>query len=238
MMRENGKLYLVPTVIAERSAHKVISPYVKEVLKPIRFFLVEDIRTARRFLSSLGIYDSIEDLYFNILDKNASIEDLPDMMSPLLAGKPVAVISESGCPGVADPGALAVRYAHEHGIKVEPLVGPSSILLALMASGLNGQRFAFHGYLPVDATEAVSLIKTLEKQSSSLIQTQLFIETPYRNNSLFQHLLKALHEETLLCLAINITGEEEMIKTQTVREWKHSDYRLPKEPAIFLFLAP
>ena len=237
MLREKRKLYLVPTVIAERSAHKVISPYIKEVLKPIRFFLAEDIRTARRFLSSLNIFDSIEELYFNTLDKNTQVSELPDMMSPLEAGKPVAVISESGCPGVADPGALAVRYAHQHQIIVEPLVGPSSILLALMASGLNGQRFAFHGYLPVDAGEALSLIKSLEKQSASLIQTQLFIETPYRNNSLFQHLITALRDDTLLCLAVNITGEEEMIKTKSVKEWKASNIRLPKQPAIFLFLA-
>ena len=174
-MKEKGKLYLIPTVIADNTAKKVISPYIREILKPIRFFLVEDIRTARRFLSSLSIFESIEQLYFNTLDKNTSEAELPQLMGPLLEGKPIGIISESGCPGVADPGSLAVRYAHQKGITVEPLVGPSSILLALMASGLNGQRFAFNGYLPVEAQEASQVIKKLESESRSKNQTQIFI---------------------------------------------------------------
>ena len=210
-MKEKGKLYLIPTVIADNTAKKVISPYVREILKPIRFFLVEDIRTARRFLSSLSIFESIEQLYFNTLDKNTTEAELPQLMGPLLEGKPIGIISESGCPGVADPGALAVRYAHQKGITVEPLVGPSSILLALMASGLNGQRFAFNGYLPVEAQEASQVIKNLESESKTKNQTQIFIETPYRNNALIGHLLKSLHDETLLCIALNITGDSVMI---------------------------
>jgi len=188
-MKRKGKLYLIPTTIADNSADKVISSYVRETIKPIRFFLVEDIRTARRYLSSLSIYESIEELYFNILDKNTTEAELPKIMSPLFEGKPVGVISESGCPGVADPGALAVQYAHQNGIKVEPMVGPSSILLALMASGLNGQRFAFNGYLPVETNEAAQAIKKFENDSRSKNQTQIFIETPYRNNALIGHLL-------------------------------------------------
>lgn len=236
-MKRKGTLYLIPCPIAEHTAHKVIGEYVKEVLRPIRFFLVEDIRTARRFLSSLGIYDRIEELYFNILDKDTPEADLSRLMSPLDEGKPVGIIAESGCPGIADPGALAVRYAHAHDIPVEPLVGPSSLLLALMASGLNGQRFAFHGYLPVEMNEALISIKELEKESRKKGQTQLFIETPYRNNALLGHLLKALSEETLLCIALNITGQDSMIQTQAVKKWKDADIRLPKEPAIFLFLS-
>lgn len=236
-MKEKGKLYLIPTVIAENTAKKVISPYVREILKPIRFFLVEDIRTARRFLSSLSIFESIEQLYFNTLDKNTTEAELPQLMGPLLEGKPIGIISESGCPGVADPGSLAVRYAHQKGITVEPLVGPSSILLALMASGLNGQRFTFNGYLPVEAQEASQVIKKLENESRSKNQTQIFIETPYRNNALMSHLLKSLHDETLLCIAVNITGDPEMIKTQSVKAWKATEITLPKEPALFLFLA-
>ncbi|MEP2669944.1 MAG: SAM-dependent methyltransferase [Cyclobacteriaceae bacterium] len=236
-MKEKGKLYLIPTVIADNTAKKVISPYVREILKPIRFFLVEDIRTARRFLSSLSIFESIEQLYFNTLDKNTTEAELPQLMGPLLEGKPIGIISESGCPGVADPGALAVRYAHQKGITVEPLVGPSSILLALMASGLNGQRFAFNGYLPVEAQEASQVIKKLESESKTKNQTQIFIETPYRNNALIGHLLKSLHDETLLCIALNITGDSEMIKTQTVKAWKSTELTLPKEAALFLFLA-
>lgn len=236
-MKSKGKLYLIPTVIADGTANKVISPYVREILKPIRFFLVEDIRTARRYLSSLSIFESIEQLYFNTLDKNTTEADLPQLMSPLQEGKPVGIISESGCPGIADPGALAVRYAHQKGISVVPLVGPSSILLALMASGLNGQRFAFNGYLPVESQEAFHAIKKMENESRTKNQTQIFIETPYRNNALNGHLLKALHDETLLCIASNITGETEMIKTQTVKAWKSAGITLPREPALFLFLA-
>lgn len=236
-MKAKGKLYLIPTVIADNTAKKVISPYVLDTLKPIRFFLVEDIRTARRFLSSLSIFESIEQLYFNTLDKNTTEADLPQLMSPLLKGKPVGIISESGCPGVADPGALAVLYAHQKGIPVEPLVGPSSILLALMASGLNGQRFSFNGYLPVETQEANQAIKKFESESKTKNQTQIFIETPYRNNALIGHLLKSLHDETLLCIAVNITGETEMIKTQAVKAWKAAEITLPRAPALFLFLA-
>lgn len=236
-MSNKGKLYLVPTVIADGTADKVISGYVREILKPIRFFLVEDIRTARRFLSSLYIYPSIEQLYFNTLDKNTTEAELPQLMSPLEEGKPVAIISESGCPGVADPGAIAVRYAHRKGIEVEALVGPSSILLALMSSGLNGQRFSFNGYLPVEANEAAHAIKKFENESKSRMQTQIFIETPYRNNALLGHLLKTLKDDTLLCVAVNLTSELENVKTQTVKEWKAAEVSLPKAPALFLFLA-
>lgn len=236
-MSNKGKLYLVPTVIADGTADKVISGYVREILKPIRFFLVEDIRTARRFLSSLNIYPSIEQLYFNTLDKNTTEAELPQLMSPLEEGKPVAIISESGCPGVADPGAIAVRYAHRKGIEVEALVGPSSILLALMSSGLNGQRFSFNGYLPVEANEAAQAIKKFENESKSRMQTQIFIETPYRNNALLGHLLKTLKDDTLLCVAVNLTSELENVKTQTVKEWKAAEVSLPKAPALFLFLA-
>lgn len=236
-MKRKGKLYLIPTVIAENTANKVIPTHVRTILRTIQFFLAEDIRTARRYLSSLSIYDSIEDLYFNTLDKNTPEESLKQLMSPLLEGNPVGIISESGCPGVADPGALAVLYAHQNGIQVEPLVGPSSILLALMASGLNGQRFAFNGYLPVESGEANQAIKKFEIESKAKNQTQMFIETPYRNNAVVSHLLKSLHDDTLLCIAINVTGDTEMIKTQKVKAWKASSITLPKEPALFLFLA-
>jgi 16S rRNA (cytidine1402-2'-O)-methyltransferase len=236
-MKEKGVLYLIPTTIADGTAQNVISTHVREVIRPIRFFLVEDIRTARRYLSSLSIYPSIEQLYFNTLDKNTTEKELPQLMSPLEEGKPVGVISESGCPGVADPGSLAVAYAHRNGIKVEPLVGPSSILLALMASGLNGQRFAFNGYLPVEAQEAGNAVRKFETESRVRNQTQIFIETPYRNNALVGHLLKNLHDDTMLCLAVNITGETEMIKTQSVKAWKSNDITLPREPALFLFLS-
>lgn len=232
-----GKLYLVPTVIAEETQHAVIPPHIREVLPSIQHFLAEDVRTARRYLSSLKVYPSIEPLKFDVLNKDTKPDSLKTFFQPIFEGMDIGVLSESGCPGVADPGALAVKYAHENDIQVVPLVGPSSLLLALMASGLNGQRFAFHGYLPIDGKDAASVIKTFEKESQSKNQTQIFIETPYRNNSIMTALLKNLQDNTLLCVAVNVTGAEEQIKTLPVRKWKTLKTEFPKSPAVFLFLA-
>lgn len=232
-----GKLYLIPNVIADNTQDAVITAQVKSVLPGITYFLAEDIRTARRFLSSLKIYDSIEPLHFEVLDKDTDPSVVPNLLSPVSKGIDMGIISESGCPGIADPGALAVRFAHEHNIQVIPLVGPSSILLALMASGLNGQHFAFHGYLPIEAKEAEHAIRTLEKESRLKHQTQVFIETPYRSNTLFQLLLRTLGSDTLLCVAVNLTGSNENIKTTAVKKWRNTNKMLPKEPAVFLFLA-
>ena len=158
-------------------------------------------------------------------------------MAPLMQGVNIGLLSESGCPGIADPGALAVAYAHEHQIKVVPFVGPSSIILALMASGLNGQRFAFHGYLPIEGREVAHVIKNLERESKEKNQTQIFIETPYRNNALMSHLLKNLHNDTRLCVAANITAPNEEIGCMSVRQWKHENKSFEKVPAVFLFQA-
>ncbi len=226
-----GNLYLIPNVIAE-GATSTIPPQVLSVLPSIDVFLAEDVRTARRFLSSLKIYNSIEALTFHVLDK-----DTKDVAPFFSKGKNIGVISESGCPGVADPGALAVAYAHANNIQVVPLAGPSSLLMALMASGLNGQRFAFHGYIPIDSKEAVETLRTMEKESKKKSQTQIFIETPYRNNQLFDLLLKTLQKTTLLTVAIDITGKEESIKTQSIGKWQSSKITWPKQPAVFLFLA-
>lgn len=233
----SGKLFLIPTTIAESTQHSVIPSSVIEALKHIDHFLAEDIRTARRYLSSLKIYDSIEPLHFSILNKETREQDLPELFAPIREGKNMGVLSESGCPGIADPGALAARYAHQHGIQVIPLTGPSSILLALMASGLTGQNFAFHGYLPIDGKESTEAIRSFEKESRSKRQTQIFIETPYRNNAMTGNLLKALHEDTLLCIAIDITGKDESIITKPVKAWRKDKPELPKSPAVFLFLA-
>lgn len=232
-----GKLFLIPTIIAEETQHAVIPVSVIEALKQIDHFLVEDIRTARRYLSSLKIYESIEPLDFKVLNKDTKEQELKDLFAPVQAGQNLGVLSESGCPGIADPGALAARYAHANGITVVPLTGPSSILLSLMASGLNGQKFAFHGYLPIDGKESIDAIRALEKESRSKNQTQIFIETPYRNNQLVSNLLKALHEDSQLCIAIDITGKAESIITKPVRAWKKDIPELPKSPAVFLFLA-
>jgi 16S rRNA (cytidine1402-2'-O)-methyltransferase len=233
---KKGVLYLVPSSIAEETQQTVIPEHVRQALPGIRHFLAEDVRTARRFLSSLKLYASIEPLQFEVLNKDTKPAELKALFQPLLEGHNLGVISESGCPGVADPGALAVKYAHEQGIQVAPLVGPSSLLLALMGSGLNGQRFTFHGYLPIDSKEAATAIKTLEKESQSRRQTQLFIETPYRNNAMLKNLLQNLHDDTLLCIAVDLTGKEESIKTLPVSKWKNLRPELPKVPAVFLFL--
>jgi 16S rRNA (cytidine1402-2'-O)-methyltransferase len=237
VMANNGKLFLIPNVISESTQEKVIPAMIKEALQTISHFLVEDIRTARRFLSSLKIYSSIEILKIEVLNKDTSASQLSALMAPLNAGFHVGVISESGCPGVADPGALAVEYAHQQNIQVVPLVGPSSILLALMASGLNGQKFAFHGYLPIEAKEAAQAIKELEKESKQKSQTQIFIETPYRNNSVFDHFLKNLHSETRLTVALDLTGQQEFIRTRQVADWNKKKPIWAKSPAVFLFLA-
>lgn len=236
-MSAKGKLFLIPTVIAEDTQQTVIPASVLSALKQINHFLAEDIRTARRYLSSLKIYESIELLDFKVLDKKTKEQELKELFAPIVEGKNLGILSESGCPGIADPGALAAKYAHQQGIQVVPLTGPSSILLSLMASGLNGQKFAFHGYLPIDSKESVDAIKTFEKESRSKNQTQIFIETPYRNNAVTANLLKALHEDTLLCMAIDVTGKEESIKTKTIKEWRKHPLELPKAPAVFLFLA-
>lgn len=164
-------------------------------------------------------------------------EEIGAMMEPLKGGQNIGVISESGCPGVADPGALAVAHAHTMGVRVIPLVGPSSLLMALMASGLNGQQFAFHGYLPIDAKLAADEIRAFEKESKKRSQTQIFIETPYRNNQVFGLLLKTLQKATHLTVAVDITGKEESILTQTIGKWQSTKTTLPKAPAVFMFLA-
>lgn len=236
-MSPNGKLYLIPTIISESTQEKVIPVMVREALPVISHFLAEDIRTARRYLSSLKIYPSIEALHFEVLNKDTSISQLSELMAPLKAGINMGVISESGCPGVADPGALAVQHAHQQNIQVVPLVGPSSILLALMASGLNGQRFAFHGYLPIEPKEAALALKELEKESKQKNQTQIFIETPYRNNSVFEYCLKNLHPETMLSVAFDLTGQHESVQTMRIMDWSKQKHIWAKSPAVFLFLA-
>ena len=230
-------LFLIPTVISEGTEREVIPSIVTERLKSIRHFLVEDVRTARRYLSSLKIYENIESLQFSILNKDTKETEIAEMFEPIFSGEHLGVLSESGCPGVADPGSLAVNFAHRKNIRVVPLVGPSSILLALMASGLNGQQFTFHGYLPIDAKECIQKIRVLEKESSSKNQTQIFIETPYRNNQVLKNLLQGLSNTTQLSIAVDLTGKNEFIKTQLVGGWKKDTPQLAKEPAVILFLS-
>ncbi len=236
-MNQRGKVFLIPTVIADGTQEAVIPASVRNELQNIQHFLAEDVRTARRYLSSLKIYSSIESLDFKVLNKDTEETELKEMFAPVMEGKNLGILSESGCPGVADPGALAAKYAHQNHIQVVPLTGPSSILLALMASGLNGQHFAFHGYLPIDSKESLVAIKEFEKESRIKNQTQIFIETPYRNNQLATNLIKGLSPETQLCIAVDITGSQESILMHPIKEWKQLPKELPKLPTVFLFLA-
>lgn len=236
-MLHKGTLFLVPNLISDESGLNVLTRQSGEVLPSIRHFLVEDLRNARRFLSRLKIFETVEQLNFSVLDKDTKEAELQELCRPLLEGYNVGIISESGCPGIADPGSAAVRFAHQHHVRVVPLTGPSSVLLALMASGLNGQRFAFHGYLPISSRDASRVIKAMEKESRATSQTQIFIETPYRNKALFNHLVSNLNGETHLCIAVDLTGSEENIAMKRISEWRSQAIELPRKPAIFLFLA-
>ncbi|HSH20729.1 MAG TPA: SAM-dependent methyltransferase [Draconibacterium sp.] len=229
-----SKLYLVPNLLSEGEWQNVLPAQLFPILTNTRHFVVEDVRTARRFLKQVNKEINIDDCTFYELNKRTKYAEIPAFLKPLEQGFDVAVISEAGCPGVADPGADVVRIAHQKNYKVVPIVGPSSILLALMASGLNGQNFAFKGYLPVKPTERVKEILVLEKRVLSQRQTQIFIETPYRNNHILNDLIKTCSPTTLLCIAANITGENEFIVTKNIQQWKGNVPDLHKQPAIFL----
>ncbi|WP_297089667.1 SAM-dependent methyltransferase [uncultured Draconibacterium sp.] len=228
-------LYLVPNVLAEGDWQAVLPAQVGSILTNTKYFIVENIRTARRFMKQVNREIDIDACTFFEINKRTNAADLPKFLKPVVDGNDVAVISEAGCPGVADPGAEIVKMAHKRGIKVVPIVGPSSILLALMASGMNGQNFAFKGYLPVKPQERIRELQNLEKTIKNTQQTQIFIETPYRNNQLVADVLKGCSQSTLLCIAANITGEKEFIQTKTIQEWKKGGVPdLHKQPVIFL----
>ena len=229
-----AKLFLVPNVLSDGDWQNVLPAGVFSILTETRYFIVENVRTARRFLKQVNKEIDIDSLTFFELNKYTQPTDLPGFLKPIEEGFDIAVISEAGCPGVADPGADIVKIAHEKNITVVPVVGPSSILLALMASGLNGQNFTFHGYLPVKPQERTRAIASLEKQAKNSRQTQIFIETPYRNNQMLDDLLKTCSPSTLLCVAADITGENEFIATKTVQQWKKNIPDLHKIPTIFL----
>jgi 16S rRNA (cytidine1402-2'-O)-methyltransferase len=232
--QKKGKLYLIPTPLSENSLDKMVTNEMNSVIKDLNFFLAENIRTSRRFISSLKLGKIIEDLHFDILDKNTSAKEIRKLCTPLLQGRDLGVLSEAGCPGIADPGNLVSTFAHQHDIEVIPLVGPSSIFMALMASGFNGQSFVFHGYLPIDKQKRMQFIKAIVNDAINKKQTQIFMETPYRNNSLFADLMKYCRPYTRLCVAKDISGAMEMIKTQTILEWKKSKPDLHKVPTVFL----
>ncbi|WP_373400349.1 SAM-dependent methyltransferase [Algoriphagus halophilus] len=229
-----GKLFLIPNVLAENTANEVISPQIKEVVKHTKVYLVENLRTARRYISSLKLGVNIEEIHMEILDKKTKPEMINRLMQPLLNGADMGIISEAGCPGIADPGALAVAHAHVKGIQVVPLSGPSSMFLALMGSGFSGQSFAFHGYLPIDRKERAAALKALESESLREKRAQIFMETPFRNNQMLEDCLRTLSSNTKLCIAKNITAKDELILTKTIGEWKKLQIDLHKIPTVFI----
>lgn len=237
---KKGVLYLIPTVISEGTVDKVVAPEILDVVANLDYYLVENLRTARRYISELNrTFDQlklpkpIEEIKFVELSKDTDPKEVRNQLNLVTAGRSAGVISEAGCPGVADPGAVAVRYAHALGIKVVPLVGPSSILLALMASGFNGQSFAFHGYLPIEKKERSEMLKALEKDAQKKGQTQIFMETPYRNQKLLEDILQVCNGQTLLCIAKDLTGTEEFVVTKSVKDWKRENLDLHKIPVVF-----
>ncbi|MDD4929818.1 MAG: SAM-dependent methyltransferase [Gallionella sp.] len=238
MTIQYGTLYLIPCTLGDTEASQVLPQHVIDIARSLQHYVVEQPKTARQFLSALKHQQAILSLQFATLNEHTDARELPELLSPLLAGHDVGIISEAGCPGIADPGAELVSLAHQKGIRVIPLVGPSSILLALMASGMNGQCFAFHGYLPIADTERNKTISALEAESAARHQTQMFIETPYRNDKLFTALLAGCHPQTRLCVATDVSLASEEIRTRTIAQWRAQPApKLNKRPSLFLLLA-
>ena len=237
MAKDKGRLYLIPSPLGENDPAEVIPAPVLKSLEGFRTFVVEEVRTARRYLSKAGLRGKIGELEFHELNEHTDEATIEGYLRLFDDGNDVALISEAGLPAVADPGAQLVALAHRHGIEVVPCVGPSSLMMALMASGLNGQSFAFCGYIPAKTDERRNRLKTLEKVSAQLRQTQILIETPYRNDSLFTDILSVCGASTRVCVACNITMPDAYIKTMKVAQWKKEGLVIGKRPCVFLLLA-
>jgi len=229
-----GKLYLIPTTLGDSDPMDVLPQTVKRAVDFIDDFIVENEKTARKFIKSINPEKIQASLKLKALNKHTDKSEYSEMIKPCLEGKNIGLMSEAGCPAVADPGAVIVKLAHEKGIQVIPLVGPSSILLAIMASGMNGQSFAFNGYIPIDKTEKRNALKALEKISQDKNQSQLFIETPFRNNKMLEDILQAINPATYLCVATDITLPTEYIKTKRACDWKKEKIDLHNRPTIFI----
>jgi len=234
MESKKGNLYLIPCTLGENSPLDVLPLLVKKAVENIEHYIVEHEKSARRFIKAVVSKKQQSSLHIEEINKFTKPQDIPQMLEPCLKGQDVGVISDVGCPGIADPGAAVVAEAHKNGIKVVPLVGPSSILLAMMASGFNGQNFAFNGYLPIDKVERKAKIKQLEKRSIQENQSQLFIETPYRNNQMLQSLTTTLQKNTEICVACDITLATEYIRTAPAQHWKRIKVDLHKRPTMFI----
>jgi len=229
-----GTLYLIPVPLADDAAAKSFTPYLVDTIKSIKEYIVENEKTARRFLKEAGLKTPQSELLMHDYGKHNRADGTAEFFKGLQAGNDVGLMSEAGCPGIADPGAEIVEKAHRMSIRVVPLVGPSSILLALMASGFNGQSFTFHGYLPIDKIERGKKIKELEALSIKNDQTQLFIETPFRNNPMLEEILRSANPKTRLCIACDLTSATELVQTKTIAEWQKKIPELHKRPTIFL----
>ncbi|MCH5247793.1 MAG: SAM-dependent methyltransferase [Muribaculaceae bacterium] len=234
-MDKKGSLYLIPVPLSDATPPREVLPSrVTEIVGKLSFFAVENLRSARRFLKSVNKEIDIDKLTFFILDEHSSTKEIPEILQPLLNGESMGVISEAGCPGIADPGSLLVVAARHAGIRTVPLVGPSSILLGLMASGFNGQNFSFVGYLPHDKDKRIARLKEMVRRIRNENQTQIFIETPYRNNRLIEELAKELPGDLELCVASELTSPEESVIVKSLANWKKSSYDYSKHPTIFL----
>ena len=233
----NGKLYLIPTPLGEGDPAQVLPASVLEVIPTLSCFVVEEVRTARRFLSAAGLKGQIAGLEFHELNEHTDPAQEEGDAQRFADGRNVGLLSEAGLPAVADPGALLVALCHRHGIEVVPLVGPSSLMLALMASGLNGQSFAFVGYIPAKTEERRAALRNVEKRSASAHQTQILIETPYRNDSLLADMLSCLAGSTRICVAANLTCPDQFVCTRTVSQWKQHPITIGKRPCVFVILS-
>lgn len=233
-MNEFGKLYLIPTTLGDNEPLEVLPLSVKKHIEELDYFIVENEKSARRFIKRISPKKSQESLHIFFLDKYIKEYESRTYLDACFKGISIGLLSEAGVPAIADPGASIVTLAHQLKLQVVPLVGPSSIIMAMMASGMNGQNFAFNGYLPIEKSERKSAIKQLEKRSKDYNQSQIFIETPYRNVKMFNSLLKVLQPTTLLCIGIDISLSKEQIKTMSVKEWQSQKIDLHKRPAIFI----
>ena len=233
-----GTLYLIPVTLGDDNINQVLPPEVVKTAQNLENFVVESEKSARQFLSAIKTAKPVRELTLNLLNEHTLDKDVSALLAPLLAGKDVGLMSDAGCPGIADPGAKLVELAHLKGIRVVPFVGPSSILLSLMASGLNGQQFAFLGNLPVDKTARNIKLKEIEKRSQTHKETQIFIETPYRNQHMLEAILTSCNANTRLCIACHVSLQDEMVTTKRISEWKQSALPdLHKKPTVFLLLA-
>ncbi|NQV02417.1 MAG: SAM-dependent methyltransferase [Bacteroidia bacterium] len=231
---KRGTLYLIPSTLGDTRPEEVLPEKTLKIIRSLNSFIVEELRSARRFLRKAGFTGNFDETGLLIFNEHTRKEELTSFISPMLHGTDTGLLSEAGTPCIADPGAEIVEIAREAGIRIVPLAGPNSILLALMASGFNGQNFTFHGYLPIDRKERRHKIRELERAALERDQTQIFIETPYRNKAIFEALISTCNPASRLCIAMDLTLESESIRVHTIREWRNKDEQLPKKPAVYL----